>query len=375
MPDGLIAEVARNDVRMLITLGVLQSRQHMIELTSQQLAELLERKQDIEKSLRSAFVQLYQYVYIPRAGNESEQIFELSEVQVPSNSQAQDLPTRMWEALNNRGVYNSLQPSRIVTLTRMNEATPVEQQFYRVSDVVAGFFSYYKWTHIWNEQVVRRAIADGVKQRIFAYVANARKDQNGNLVLGSQQASSIRFGEEIRANELDMGEGAFLLSAAYAEQLLATFTAQAAPTMYEAPVNEPVSVPRSSNSILPPVQGSFPFASSTGQAGGIVRETPSAYPQMQTSLSPEPPPVRPVGPGQGGKRYRLHMRLTTNQFFDVMQALERLNEDSATELIDIFVTATAKSDQTFTRNKLHNLVVEPMLEASDVEVVEEEVEE
>jgi len=41
----------------------------------------------------------------------------------------------------------------------------------------------------------------------------------------------------------------------------------------------------------------------------------------------------------------------------------------------VSVIATAKSGQSFTANTLHNIVVEPMVEESNVKVVEEQVEE
>lgn len=60
----------------------------------------------------------------------------------------------------------------------------------------------------------------GVKNRTFAYVANAHKDTHENLVFGSPALTSVYFGKDIPAHEIDMGEGAYLLSAAYAQQLL-----------------------------------------------------------------------------------------------------------------------------------------------------------
>src|SRR6266487_2018130 len=365
VPDKRIAEMAKNAVRSLITLEILQNRRYAIELTPNQLAELSERKLSVEKEMRSAFLLLYQHVYVPITSNRSDPIFTFDDVAVMNYSQAPELSTRIREALSNRAVYDSVNPTKVVELTRLNEYTHVEKQLYRVSDIVAGFFSYYKWTHIWNEQVVRNAIVLGVKNRTFAYVANGRKDQDDNLILGSHSASSIQFGKDILASELDMGEGAFLLSAAYAEQLLATFAAAQATPIAEA-------VPASSGPSTPPAQDRPLYQSSAGRPAGTVKE--GGYTSQPLFGDPVPPPSQPVAPGQGGKHYRLRVQANMDQFFDVIKALQALSEEN-TDSMDILVIATSKPDQSYNRNKLYNRVVEPMVEASDVKVLEEQVEE
>ena len=368
VPNKHAAETAKNAVRSLMTLEILQNRRYAIELTPQQMAELTERKQSVEKEMRSAFLLLYEYIYVP-VSNRIGPVFVFQKVTVLDHSQAQELPTRMREALNTRAVYESVNPNKIVELTLLNEAEAIEKQFYRVSDITVGFFSYYKWTHIWNEQVVRNAIVQGVKNRTFAYVANARKDQDSNLILGSQSASSIQFGNEIVAGELDMGEGAFLLSASYAEQLLASFAAKTTPVV------EPVATP--ANGVppvdMPPVQGGFSYQSPSGGAGSTVKE-PGGYTSRPLFEESVPPASRPVAPGQGGKRYRLRVQVNMDQFYDAIKALQALSEEN-TDTMDILVIATARPGQAYNRNKLYNRVVEPMVEGSDVNVIEEQVEE
>ena len=51
----------------------------------------------------------------------------------------------------------------------------------------------------------------------------------------------------------------------------------------------------------------------------------------------------------------------TGDFFYVMQALERLNERAASMETTVSVVATAKTDQMFVANILHNWVVEPLV--------------
>ncbi len=71
----------------------------------------------------------------------------------------------------------------------------------------------------------------------------------------------------------------------------------------------------------------------------------------------------------------LRLKVKPGDFFYVMKAVERLNERAAPMETTVSVVASAKTDQPFVANTLHNLVVEPMVEESDVVVLEEQVEE
>jgi hypothetical protein len=90
-------------------------------------------------------------------------------------------------------------------------------------------------------------------------------------------------------------------------------------------------------------------------------------------MMPGLPAAQSVAPGKGGQRYRVSMKIGPEDFFAVMKALERLNDRAGK--IDIMVVATAKPGQFFVANTMHNLVVEPLVEESEVVVMEERVEE
>src|SRR6266568_9600718 len=107
----------------------------------------------------------------------------------------------------------------------------------------------------------------------------ARTNDQGNLILGSPAATAIQFGKEVAAHELDMGEGAFLLSAAYATQLLAP----------PAPPNaEPVvTIPADTQ----PGHQSPPAYSPLGEGGSKTAVNEQLAPTLPTA-----PPARPVAP-------------------------------------------------------------------------------
>ena len=355
VPERRMVVAIQNAVRLILTLELLQGQKAQLQLTPQQEAELVERKRKAENELKGGISQLYPVVYTPQYSEQQGQTYFLDPLTVQGYSQAPQIHTRIKEALHNRVVWDSVQPSKLATLVRLNEQEPVERQYYPVAALVSCFFSYYNWTHIWNEKVVRQAIKVGIKNRTFAYVANARTDDQGNLMLGGPAATALQFGKEVAAHELDMGEGAFLLSAAYAQQLL---TPPVPPKVEEKPT--------------PPIDdqtGEQPPQLYEGEAGRTSVHEP-ARPTI-----PVVPPGRTVTPGRGGQRYRLRLQIKPEDFFEVTKALERLNDRSATMDTTVTVIATAKPGQPFVANTLHNLVVEPMVEESNAKVLEEQVEE
>src|SRR6266852_3684523 len=361
VPDRHMVENIQNAVRLILTLELLQSQSKERQLTPQQEAELAERKRRAEGELKGGFSQLYPVVSTPQASEQSGRPYVLDELQVQSYSQDPQIQKRLKEALHNRVVWDSVQPSKMAALTRLNELEPLDRQYYLVPALVACFFRYYNWTHIWDEQVIRQAIAVGIKNRTFGYVANARRDAQENLVLNGPAATVVHFGEDVPNHELDMGEGAFLLSAAYAQQLLAP---PAPPKVEPPPVTQ---IPGDSQQEQQPSQVYIPVGE-TGKT--IINDSPSPSPVLPASS-----PAKPVAPGHSGQRYRLRIQAKPGDFFEVTKALERLADRSAAMHTTITVLATARADQPFNANTMHNLVVEPMVEESNATVLEEQVEE
>src|SRR5216684_8414813 len=356
VPERRMVVAIQNAVRLILTLELLQGQKTQLQLTPQQEAELAERKRKAENELKGGISQLYPVVYTPQYSEQRGQTYFLDPLTVQGYSQASQIHTRIKEALHNRVVWDSVQPSKLATLVRLNEQEPVERQYYTVAALVSCFFSYYNWAHIWDEKVVRQAIIVGVKNRTFAYVANAHKDSQENLVLGGPASTTVYYGRDIRANELDMGESAFILSAAYAQQLLTP----PVPARVE-PVAE---TPATTNDVQPSQQPPQTHKGETGRT--VVHDSP-------LPTTPVPSAAKPIAPGRGGQHYRLSVKIKPGDFYEVTKALERLNDQSTIMDTTVTVIATAKAGQPFNANTMHNLVVEPMVEESNVVVLEEHV--
>jgi len=149
-----------------------------------------------------------------------------------------------------------------------------------------------------------------------------------------------------------------LLSAAYATQLLTP----PAPPKVEPVVTIPANT-QLGQQFPPP----YP-PPGDGEGGNKTVVNEPSVPMLPTD-----PPVKPVAPGRGGQRYHLRLNCRPSDFFEIVKALEKLN-DRATSMT-IAVVATAKPGEAYVANTMHNLVVEPMIEESDVFVEQELVEE
>jgi hypothetical protein len=362
VPDGHMVESARNAVRLILTLEILQNQSKERQLTPQQTVELAERQRNAEKELKGAISQMYPIVYTPQSREQGESPYVLDPLRVQSYSQAPQLHTRIKEALSNRAVWSNIQPSKLLSLTKLQEAAQLDQQYYPVESLTACFFSYYNWTHIWNEDVLRDAIKVGIKNGTIAYVANARKNEQEQLMLPGPASSTVHLKKEISAREIDMGSGAYLLSAALAQQLLMPLapTRRNDETDLETANHPPdIGWKRPEKYANPYVKEGSEKLGNGGLAG---------QPGGQRTLG-----GGSVASGRGGKTYRLHLRATPDQLFEVLKSLHKLGDYSST--LDIHITATTKTGQSFVKNTLHNLIVEPMVEESDVVILEEQVEE
>src|SRR5207249_4091125 len=100
---------------------LLQSQSKQRQLTPQQEAELAERKRRAEGELKGGFSQLYPLIYTSQASEQSGQPYVLDALTVQSYSQDPQIHRRVKEALHNRMVWDSVQPSKLATLTKLNE--------------------------------------------------------------------------------------------------------------------------------------------------------------------------------------------------------------------------------------------------------------
>ena len=87
-----MVEAARNAVRLILTLELVQSQSTQRQLSPQQEAELAERKRNAENELKGAISQLYPIVYTPQNSEQRGQTYVLDALTVQSYSSAPQTP-------------------------------------------------------------------------------------------------------------------------------------------------------------------------------------------------------------------------------------------------------------------------------------------
>ncbi len=240
---------------------------------------------------------------MPVADRTGKNPFALESVDLRAQLAAgRDLQTRILDALR-KHVFDSLTPSRLVSLTKLGES----RGCVAGQELVKWFFSYFDFPKIKDESPLKMAIARGT-QDVLGYVSAAHVE-DGKLVASRKEL--VRFGAATREDEIDLGPGCFV-----AEPRLATELR-----------GEPEAV--------------------------AVIETPEPQPK------PEPEPAVPAAPG--ANRYRLSFRSDAEQLFRVFPALQNLADKASTFTARIEVEA--ESETQFDRAWLRNAVEEQLNEA------------
>jgi hypothetical protein len=84
VPERRMVDAARNAVRLILTLELVQSQSIQRQLSPQQAAELSERKRNAENELKGAISQLYPIVYTPQNSEQRGQTYVIDALTVQS---------------------------------------------------------------------------------------------------------------------------------------------------------------------------------------------------------------------------------------------------------------------------------------------------
>jgi len=318
IPNWQQVAPARRAKQYLKAIAVLRQKRALLNLTTEQMAELKERE-DAEKSrLESAMRNLYTEVWLPRLENGQIQLEKLEIGGHPL--QANLMHERLLELLKaiKHRLFGVLTPSKLIEHLRLGEATVNGQAAIlgmSASQIRDLFFGTLGFTRLETEVALRTAIGRGVKEGLFGYVGRGDKIQADRLREGSGYYLSRNqaiIGRELPEDEIDLSAGFIVLPAAI------EIEAEAPPPPLPPPT-EP----------LPPQE---------------IKPTPPPPSQRQTSV---------------------HLELTLNrqQVYASFNAFGNLAEKAGI----IKVTVEAQSLAGFDPVWLRNAVLEP-LEEADVEI-------
>ena len=219
-------------------------------------------------------------------------------------------------------IHGTLKPHKILEHMRIGEyAAEVEGRplGVRTGQVRDAFFETVGFPRLLDENVIRRAIAEGVKSGYFGYVGRAdrietdRVREGAGYLLPRAQAA---FERNLPEDEIDLDAGFIVLPAAIEPE-----ASQAVPT------------------------GEGPLPTPEGLE----------FPASMTPAAPSP-----GGPATSFQaRVELHMRLTRAQLFESFKPLANLADKAGS----IGLKVTAESLAGFDPVWLRNAVTEPLDEA------------
>ncbi len=174
IPDKKPIELLRRAVRYLMAIERVESKKKQHKLSKDQEDQLKERRRTEEAAAETAFRQLYPAVWLPRVAKGGS--LDLEKIEVGGRPlQATGVHERVMELLTTVGtpkIHGTLHPRKIVDRMKLGESlAPGEAPRLGVStkDVRDAFFGFLDPPRISSASVLRKGIARGVSEGVFAY--------------------------------------------------------------------------------------------------------------------------------------------------------------------------------------------------------------
>jgi hypothetical protein len=312
-------------VRYLLAIERIRAKPKQYNLTEAQKDQLKERDSTEKAAAESAFLKLYTEVWFPKLENsiividsvEPGGLVLQTTLNEKKEARVHDRVVELITQVKKR-VFDSVNPAKIVELFKLGEGTPPNLGI-RTSDIVNGFYSFLGFTRLASDTVIRRAIARGVKDCVFAHASG------GVPTLGTDgkfqvAPSKVRFDTTVADDEIDLESGFVMLPQAIPHP--ATTSGM---TVETGPGTGPIIGP------TPPI--SQPIAGSP--SGG----------QIQLPAS--------------DKLVELTFSADRNQLFTAWNAVANLADLAG----KVTVTVRAENPAGFDKTKLQNGVIEPLQES------------
>jgi Protein of unknown function (DUF499) len=264
-PMAVAADAARAAARSVLAVESLLSRASRHQFSGEQKAELKERATDAAKTLATQASQLYDTVLLPTdVGADATVTFDTVDLSTVLAA-GRTVGERVHDALAHH-VFDSVTPARLVKLSRLGDRNVVP-----CPELVGGFFRYFAFTKLWSVAAIRAAIAKGVERGEFGYGVGVQID--GDQVR-AENPSLIHVDAAIPADEVDLGDGAALLTIDIARGLVST----GGPDIDDSDASDgpgATTLPAggsATSTTAAPVQEPSPSPGSTGATAGVSRE-------------------------------------------------------------------------------------------------------
>ena len=215
IPSTDQVEVLRRAVRYLLAIERVQAKWRELNLTNVQKDQLQERNATEKSAAESAFLKLYREVWLPRSDNGSLSMESLSiggrplKITLDEKKRAQ-IQQRLMELLITvqQKVFGSVAPGKIVELFKLGESDSIELGI-ATNKITAGFFSFLGFPRLLSNDVVCKAIAQGVRTGLFGYVTG--RPNLGNDGRFQIDWSRVAFERSIDDDEIDLDSGFLII--------------------------------------------------------------------------------------------------------------------------------------------------------------------
>lgn len=330
IPDRKPIEALRRAVRYLMAVERVDGKKKQHKLSKDQEDQLKERRRTEEAAVENAFRQVYPAVWLPRVGSGGS--LDLEKVEVGGRPlQATGVHERVMELLTTVGtpkVHGTLHPRKIVERVKLGESLGEGEPLrlgLPAKDVRDAFFGFLEPPRISSDDVLRRAIARGVGEGMFAYTT-------GCPALGADgryqvALSKVAMGRPMSEDEIDLDSGFLMV---------------------------PAGVPEAT----PSPGGGVP-------AGGGQPDPTGAGPVQQPSGGGQPAGPTPAGGGAGPQSrtvVRIAFPASRDEVFKSFAAIANLADKSDGGKIKVTVEGQATAG--YDSNWLRNAVEEPLDEAN-----------
>jgi Protein of unknown function (DUF499) len=325
-------EILRRSVRYLIAIDHVREKPKQHNLTDEQKEQLRERERTEAAAAESALLKLYGEVWLPKVTSDGIVIDVVAAggrpLQTTLNEKKQArVHDRVMELLVDvqRRVFQTTVPNKIIELFKLGEGAPPTLGI-KTADVVDGFYSFLGFPRLATTDALKKAIAKGVKDKLFAYYSGPTPTMGA---VGKYQVpvTRVRFEAVISEDEIDLDTGFLMM-----------------------PLTLPVSATIPTAGVVEPpgtgvaIAGSGP---STGSAPGISGPSATA------------PSTQPIAQ----KTVEISFSADRNQLFTAWNAIANLADLAG----KVNLTVRADSAQGFDRTKLQNGVLEPLRESNLIE--------
>ncbi|MDH7515655.1 MAG: DUF499 domain-containing protein [Bacteroidota bacterium] len=218
IPEKKQIEALRRAVRYLLAVDRVEAKKQQLRLTKDQIYQLQERRRTEEAAAESCFRELYTAVWLPRVQDGELEIEKVERGGRPL--QATGVHERIMELLTSFGtprVYGSVMPRKIAERVRLGESF-IEGEpplvGMKTSDVLESFFRDIAPPRLESAAVLRKGIAQGIANGVFAYTYIGASSELPTLGPdGKYQVNreKVIFQRSIPEDEIDF-EAGFLLT-------------------------------------------------------------------------------------------------------------------------------------------------------------------